>query len=862
MADTNSRYELLMTVMGPPNSKPSHAESEKSPAEISSVVVTPSESFEDIQSLKPNLSLSDQATSPSNDFTKGALASLSNASREASNGSSSSSSYSSSRSPSPHSSESLESQSSRTSKSFEKNIPYGVNGSPEKSPLVEQFIAFVSCTDAQRGTILSEFLFSYLNGLSVRCITEPELDKTRHILYTWWSFLIRLLETTQVALSERFVYIKSIVTIAEHSCWKGIENSELLNMEHQLILFDTLSFVVHLLSQKVLPHTLVKFCAKILVLSFFRLEKFANRFLRALKIDKKFVKYFSSKLNRNETNHPEKYMAPLFPKHLYSVMFATRLEKLDMEFTIGYGRQPIEFAENWFHRFHVPKGGLFFEFLAEYHSYLAQSLSFELPSDIIYYSPGYIHLHAYLLQICLTTVNLSERKCPTTGAFLEFPTSKNNEINSPSEVLAVKPAVTTTTIAMLQQLTDHVKGFFVAVKACRQQQLRLLDVLECTLQGVGQFIRVYDFQASFMYCSLSESWFEIFFDYSHRPRYSFWIEAMKKLVSTSNHMAIVRSITFVYTIWPYLDLEDKKIISFRWLLVQETFEYLFLHHFSLVRAYFHRFLCWRLLKVDDESETELKAEIVLCLKRLLKHCYSGYKCYTQGCLRSSKTIPTAKPSAPLPLRRLVIVCNSEPSSDNCDDSGDFEIPGDRNEENIIDNIYTDVVTISNTVSSGLRKVFGSFVNNKSRYNSDIEFSKQTSMTNNLLLRQVMQNRKRQKPRHRFTFIPSPPDTSGSTNNRENFSTIIEHSSHGVLPTQSKILLYNSNNASAHYAKAPLSEIHASKLVYASQALVEWALVVHEFDSFILNRKDIEETEMIAPLLTVRIPKLHNPAQFL
>ncbi|EPX72979.1 fungal family protein [Schizosaccharomyces octosporus yFS286] len=861
MVDISSRYELLMSVMGPPNSKPSQTDSQKSPAEIHPVVITPSSSFECIQSIKPNLSLPYQATSASNDFTNSTIPPISDSSCEASSELSPLSSYSSSRSPSPSSGESLASHSSRTSKTFEKSIPYKVNGSTEKSPLVEQFIAFVSCKDAQRGTILSEFLISYLNGLSVRCLTDVELDKTRHILYNWWSFLIRLLETTQVAISERLVYIKSIVIIAEHSCWKGIENSELLNMEYQLILFDTLSFVLHLLSQKVLPHTLVNFCAKILVLSFFKLENFATHFLIALEIDKKFIKYFSSKLKRNEKDLPEKYMSPFFPKHLHSIMSSINLKKLDMVFTIGYGRQPIEFAENWIHRFQLPKGGLFFEFLAEYHSYLAQSLSFELPSDVIYYSPGYVHLHAYLLQICLNTVNLSERKCPTTGAFLEFPISKNNEINLSSEVLAIKPAVTTTTIAMLQQLTDHVRGFFVAVEDCRQQQLRLLDVLEYILQGIGQFIRVYEFQASFMYCSLSESWFEIFFDYSHRPRVSFWVEAMKKLVGTSNHMAIVRSITFIYTIWPYLDLEAKEMISLRWLLVQKTFEYLFLHHFSLVRAYFHRLLCWRLLKVDDESETKLKAEIVLCLKRLLKHCYSGHKCYAQSCLSASKSIPTVKPAAPLPMRRLVIVGNFEPSSDNYDDSAEFEIPGDQTEESIMGNIYTDVVTISNTVSSGLKKVFGSFVNNVSGYRSDDEFSKQTPTPNNYLFKQVLQSGKRQKPRHRFAFKTSPPYSNGSTENGESYTTILEHSSHGVLPTQSKILLYNSNNASAHFAKAPLRDTSNSRLVYASQALVEWALVVQEFNTFFSNRKDIEETDIIAPLLTVRIPKLHNPAQF-
>ncbi|EPY52434.1 fungal family protein [Schizosaccharomyces cryophilus OY26] len=856
MADIHSRYELLMAVMGPPNRRPSQPESTKRPEETLPVVITHSDSYENIQPLSHSLSVSDQVNSPPNDSMKDTLARLSHVSREPSDESSPLSSYTS-----PRSSESFESQSSTASRSFDKHVPYELSDSREESPLVEQFITFVSCKDTQRGTILNQFLFPHLNSLSVQGLPEVELGKTRHILYNWWAFLIRLLETTHVSVSERLIFIKSVISIAEHSCWKEIEHSELLNMEHQLILFDTLSFVVRLLTQKVLPHTLVNFCAKILVLSFFKLENFAKHFLKALTIDRNFVRYISSKLNTDGRNQPQKYMAPFFPEHLHSIMCPLVVNKLcSNQFTIGYGRQPIKFTENWFHRFHLPKGGLYFEFLAEYHSYLAQNLSFELPRDMIYYAPGYINLHAYLLQLCLATINLSERKCYTTGAFIELPTSKNNEFNPPSEVLTMKPAVTTTTIAMLQQLADHVKGFFEAVKDCRQQQLRLLDTLERVLQGVGKFIRVYDFQACFMYCSLTESWFEIFFNYSHRPEVSFWVEAMKGLISTSNHIAIVRSIVFIYTIWPYLDLNAKELFSLRWLLIQETFETLFLHSFPLVRAYFHRLLCWRLLKVDDESETKLKAEIVLCLKRLLKHCYSGYKCYTQDCLRAAKTLPTVKPSAPVPMRRLVIVCNSESSLDNYDDSAECGVPVNRNEETVFNNIYSDVVTISNSVSSGLRKAFGSFMNNVSGYHPDSELSKQASTTNKYLFTQVMQNDKRQKPRYRFTFKASHPDTTGFAKKSENFSTILEHSSHGILPLQSKVLLYNSNNASAHYAKAPLNDIGAGKLVYISQALVEWALVVHEFDSFFSNHEDCEEMNITAPLLTVRIPKLHNYAQ--
>lgn len=878
MGDFQSRYEILAAIMGPPNTasfkEEEHSGSqtknypvvvkciqEHDPVDTTNVLVA-----DDLDSNFEPFSITDEYSKYENTLVSHSSTILNEPYNESP---SSSSSDSSSRSTSPFSQ--LSSQSLRLN--AEEIAPSSLINkavqstlrlseplvSPIKCPLSEQFINFINQQDSDKVVLIRGFLLPHLASLTTKNVSEPELDKLRHSLYNWWVSILRRLQSN-ISTSERITYTKAILAIAKHHCWNKVEHSALLYLEHQLILYDTLTFVVHLLSQKSLPYSLTTFCASILVLSFFQLPLFADHFLSALDVKKKYIDALGSSFDEKIMIISHKYLAPFFTDQFSSTMHPYYPKRTSTPFTIGYNRQPIEFTRAWMRRFESSTGGFFFEFLSCYHSFLALQFSFELPDNVIYFAPGYICLHAYLLELTISVIHISDKKplmLPTGHE--QFPCKTLPEVNPSMEEYNPKMPVTATTLSTLQQFVGHIKDAFKKIGDCRQEQMRLLAVLEQVLINVAKNTPAFNLQSCFLLCSLVEQCFGVFNDFSHRFDFSFWISVAKRLISTSHNMSIVRSITFIYAVWPYLDIKSKELVTLQWLLEENTFQELFLHWSPLVRAYFQRLVCWRFLKLDDMEEFQFKGTVTLRVKNLLKHYFTAQALYHEECLVNGRASPITKPSEPVPMRRLTIVCNHYQNYGNSE-STEFELSNYKQDDGTIQALVTDVVSISNSFSSGLKKAFGSLFKNVSGLpaETEIAYHHTLSASNSYVFTDLVDNpdsmlKSTLKYRFVFKFSPSQP-LSSLGKNKEKYDALLERSSHGVLPVQSKMLLYNSNHISCPLSSIKGVSVNGKRLVYTSRALVEWALVVNEFDHALSLRKGNETEDMEAPTLTVRIPK--------
>lgn len=88
----------------------------------------------------------------------------------------------------------------------------------------------------------------------------------------------------------------------------------------------------------------------------------------------------------------------------------------------------------------------------------------------------------------------------------------------------------------------------------------------------------------------------------------FWIDVFRRILSSLNTMSEVRMLSFIYTIWDMAarDPARKHALAVDWLLTPAVFDTFFSHWCPMVRAYYHRLLCWRICRFEggaDDTDT-------------------------------------------------------------------------------------------------------------------------------------------------------------------------------------------------------------------------------------------------------------------
>ena len=131
------------------------------------------------------------------------------------------------------------------------------------------------------------------------------------------------------------------------------------------------------------------------------------------------------------------------------------------------------------------------------------------------------------------------------------------------------------------------------------------------LKGAAVKTSLFDSAACFTLCDFLE---EVLIAYGEfetpTARYvdwNFWIDVCKRMSQSMNTMTEIRMLSFLYTIWETIAKEDRRKASLclDWLLSEEMFNSLFNNWCPMVRAYYHRLLCWRICRYTGHaSETD------------------------------------------------------------------------------------------------------------------------------------------------------------------------------------------------------------------------------------------------------------------
>jgi len=136
----------------------------------------------------------------------------------------------------------------------------------------------------------------------------------------------------------------------------------------------------------------------------------------------------------------------------------------------------------------------------------------------------------------------------------------------------------------------------------------------------------------------------------------FWLDVFKKILGSLNTMSEVRVLSFIFSIWEMAagDPARKAAICLDWLLTEEVFDTFFNHWCPMVRAYYHRLLCWRICRCEGDAD-EVDTNIFVLVSARLKKSWGHYLYLKQAAEDAGRCPPSSAPMVPTPGKKFMII---------------------------------------------------------------------------------------------------------------------------------------------------------------------------------------------------------------
>lgn len=151
------------------------------------------------------------------------------------------------------------------------------------------------------------------------------------------------------------------------------------------------------------------------------------------------------------------------------------------------------------------------------------------------------------------------------------------------------------------------------------------QLLETCLMRIAESIGVFDCVAVFYFLDVLSS--------AQLTRIDFWLEVLKRVMTTENHILLIRVFTFFYDFWAIF-ADSSTAIDL--LLSRENWELFFVHWSGIVRDHYMRLITYKVCLTHPEI---VRTHLLCSFKTSLSE-----NCQLRDCL----------PSNPIPNKRLII----------------------------------------------------------------------------------------------------------------------------------------------------------------------------------------------------------------
>ncbi|KJZ72613.1 hypothetical protein HIM_07972 [Hirsutella minnesotensis 3608] len=579
-----------------------------------------------------------------------------------------------------------------------------------------EFKGFGTKPTAQRVVQIKSVLVTFLRSTAtykqVKNLNLEDIDRRATILNRWWVAILDMLnDRTQQPVPgvDRPILLEALTLLmmrpewrqatshfqplAERSpservrsrSWTNASGSTASSRQSGLLaesaehnvramfvsnLVKQMGYVVEKMSVRHAPLSLVNFAGKTCAYAFFFAPGVADILVRLWGLTPDLIRRTADifKLPRRDTGESDDIVA-LFPPKLGPLGWTSARMVWDMlkqipKMSLLVARIP--WTGPWVSRWKGRDTDLFFIFSKYFHILVEQFMPGGLPLTEKARSPAFVLVQAQLLSIFDTTIHRQMAMENAYGPPLV------DSIHGPDAAALAMPLPPTNLMRSMSEnglvvlLRDFLADDAPEVVRARHS---FAETFAALMKGAASKTSQYNSPACFTLCDFLEEVATVYNAYGLRSGNSsyldweFWIEVCKRTMSSLNTMSEVRTLALLYSIWDAVakDSRRKVAICLDWLLTEEVFSSFFNNWCPMVRAYYHRLLCWRICR-DDGNATEMDVQIMNVVSTRLRAVWSHHLYLKKAAEASSRALPSTVPMSPALGKRFMIIRHEAPVS--------------------------------------------------------------------------------------------------------------------------------------------------------------------------------------------------------
>ncbi|KAK9365600.1 hypothetical protein V1509DRAFT_632817 [Lipomyces kononenkoae] len=508
---------------------------------------------------------------------------------------------------------------------------------------------------------LLPFLRNHTGEQTSRTVSATELDRRVHILHKWWVALIAGLRDRPphaVPAQDRAAHYEAIFGILARSEWRLVRNLSAIAI-YQETLLDTLKLALTKLLMKPVAVNVAVFVGAVLAHAFFYVPGVAAPVLYLLRARQSDI----SRVRKQCQLSARQLRSLLQPA---STVLPPHLSQLVGHATDIFTHQPQPDAPAaikddiygpWVHRWWgTQDSDVFASFVKHYYTIMSDfvgpvaTVCECTPDEALLAAPGLFHIHAVILRLFDSIVHRdrpsSAATSTTTSATVQAQTI--NEVNLSSVTLGTPSSISTRQLSRMRIVTAMKEILESSRAPCASYASTYARFFESSIMhAAAKRTAVYDADACVALCDLSEAILLVLAGNSRKEElcWSFWLDVCKRMLTSENSMTEVRTIAFLYTFWDqFACAEEYDLVE--WVFCDQIWNKFFCHWSPLVRAYYMRLLCWRVIRPSSPRSDEA----LELLHDRLSHFYAG----VQNAVKNGTAVSLV-PCSPVPGRRWGIV---------------------------------------------------------------------------------------------------------------------------------------------------------------------------------------------------------------
>lgn len=518
---------------------------------------------------------------------------------------------------------------------------------------------FQAKSSALKANVIRSSLLPFLNrnhaNPSYQSLRPEDLDRRVNILNKWWTGLLEMLNgkhNQSISGTDRPVYLEAVVGIMTRPEWRipfpvppsdgrspkplqhastsisesseGSSGSDFLveSIHHNIRniftqnLLSQMSFVVERMSMRHAPASLVAFCGKACAYAFFFCPGVADILVRLWNTPSSVFRRIFTQSNVDRSSGTRAFTQDLalnFPVALRSLAFHAHtplVRYLRQKPEVPLSTAQLPWQSPWVSRWCGRDSDLFFVFVKYIHILYADALPGDIDKGQRLLAPGLLPVHSQLLVVLEDTLyKQSIQQAPEsthTAAAITF----DDFIEGADAVSALPLGAANSHRSMAENRLVILLRDFLSESSIEPRQARLLyaESFSTIMKTAAQMTSLFDHNACFLMCDFVEEIAPIMTRFSRTSAepeifdWKFWLQVCKQMVQSHNSLTEVRVFSFLFAIWgPWTASEDRKEDLCLGFILQEPLFFHYFNHWSpMVRAYFHRLVCWRLGRFNGD----------------------------------------------------------------------------------------------------------------------------------------------------------------------------------------------------------------------------------------------------------------------